>query len=178
MFLDTDPEEIPGPQTNREVSLGRHKAQCSICKHPNCKEIERDWLDWVGLATIEFEYKVSRHSIRRHCLALGLVSKRRRNIIRALERIAERHDTVDLSGSNVVSAIKEIVKLIGAQKAVEAAQSADEKPAAQEEMAKESDNGAIAGSIAEMLDKMSGAELGKGQDGNVEAQSPPTPTLQ
>jgi len=203
---------------DRKVNLGRHRAQCSVCKHLNCKDIEEAWLDWTSPAKIKFDFGVSRDALYRHCRALGLDSKRRRNLMPVYEGIVEYWRTVGYTGSNILSALKEIAKSVSAEKVVDTAQSADEKPAAQEETAKESDSGALAGPLAElldnvgkaaeapqpadpipaprettakerhngvlagyiseMLDEMSGAELGKSQDGNVEGQSPQTPTVQ
>jgi hypothetical protein len=136
---------------DRKVNLGRHKAQCTICKHPNCKEIEEAWLNWSSPAKIEYDYRVSRDALYRHCHALGLFSKRRKNLIRPYERIVERMDGVDFNGANVISALKEIEKLDSAEKASDAAQSADPKPAAQETTAKGSDSCALGGSSTRTL---------------------------
>jgi hypothetical protein len=178
MFLETDTKEIKKLQTEREVSLGRHRAQCSICRHPQRDEIEEAWLDWTGLATMECKYKVSRDSIYRHSRAFGLDTKRRRNLIPAYEHIVERGDVVGYNGSNVISALRELAKLISAQEAAEAAQSADPKPAAQGTTGKERDNGALAGSLTALLDETPGLEPGQGQNEQEEPQGPEPPTVQ
>lgn len=148
----------------REVSLGRHKAQCSVCKHPNCKEIEDAWLDWCSLVKIEYAYQISRDSLYRHCHAFGLFSKRRRNIIRAYERIADRWDTVEYNGSNIIAALRDLFKLINAEKAAEATQSADPKTTARQTTAKESKSSAPDGSFAALFDQISGAQPEQGQN--------------
>jgi hypothetical protein len=179
MSVTTNSDDTNGQQPeDRKVNLGRHKAQCSVCKHPNCKEIEEAWVSWVGLGAIEYEYKVSLYAIRRHCLAFNLRSKRRKNLIRAYERIVERMDGVDFNGANVLSALKEIAKLDNAEKVVDTAQSTDEKPVAQEEPAKERDDGVLGGPLTALLDKMPGLEPRQGQDGNVEPPSTQNPPLQ
>lgn len=152
-----------GQQPEREVSLGRHKAQCSVCKHTQREEIEEAWLNWTGLATIEFKYKVSRDSVYRHAHALGLFSKRRRSLIPAYERIIERGDTVNYNGSNIIAALRALEELIQAEKEAEAAQAADPKPVFEETSAKESDNGAVGGSVVTLLDPTPGAGSGQGQ---------------
>ena len=172
MSVPKDPNDTKGQPTEREVSRGRHMAQCSICKHPQREEIEETWLNWTGLATIEFKYKVSRDSVYRHAHALGLFSKRRSNLIPSYERIVERGDTISYSGSNIISALRELEKLIQVEKAAEAVQSADPKPASQETPAKESDNGVVAGSLVTLLDEMPGAQPGQGQNEEKEPQGP------
>ena len=64
--------------------------------------------------------------------AFGLFSKRRRNIIRAYERIAERLDAVNYSDPTVVSALGVLVKRVNDQKAVEGVQSAEQKATGQQ----------------------------------------------
>lgn len=164
-----DPE---GQQPERDVSLGRHKAQCSICKHPQCEEIEEAWLSWIGVATIESKYKVSRDSVYRHAHALGLFSKRRRSLIPAYERIIERGDTVNYNGSNIIAALRALEKLIQAEHEAEAAQTEDPKPAFEETSAKESDNAAVGGSLVALLNQMPGTGPGQGQKEENEPQGP------
>jgi len=169
MSVPTDPNETKVQQNDeREVSLGRHKAQCSICKHPNCNDIEDAWLNWTSPAKIEF----------RHCHAFGLFCKRRGNIIRAYERIAERSDTVNFSGSNVLSALGILVKLGGVQKAAEGVQSEIPKATVQQIPAKEPESSAPDASPTESVPETHGAGPGQGQDGKLEAQNLGTPTVQ
>ena len=56
------------------VNLGRHKAQCSICLHPECKEVEQCWIDWEHISHIEYVYHISRDAMYRHAHALRLAS--------------------------------------------------------------------------------------------------------
>lgn len=226
-----------GEKADAPVNLGRHRAQCSICRHPRCEEIEEARVDWGYPVQIAKAFGVSRDSIYRHARALNLYLKRRANSKMICEKVLERVDRTGFTGSNFILMFIEYrkmilaeekakaerpsdaktvqpdttqqldapipdgspanlveetesanskepqgdsvsVKLINAEKAVEAAQSADPKPSAQETTAKERENGALAGSIVEMIDEMVGAEPGGSQDGNVEAQSPQTPTVQ
>jgi len=97
---------MPGP-----VNHGRHEAQCAVCSHPRREEIERDWLDWGSTSRIAREYKLSRDSIYRHAHALGLFPKRQRNIRKALERMIEQAETVDVTAPAIVSAIQAYAKI-------------------------------------------------------------------
>jgi hypothetical protein len=179
MSVPTDSNGPNGHEPDEyHVNLGRHRSQCSVCKHPQCQQIEDDWLDWTSPHKIAQDYGVSRDSIYRHCRALRLYSKRRRNLMPAYERIIELGGIVDYTGSNILSALKELAKLVSAEKVVDAAQSADEKPAFQQTTSKESDNGALPGSIAALLDKMPGLEPGQGQNGEKEPQGPEPPSVQ
>jgi hypothetical protein len=171
-----DSNNTNGQQTaEREVSLGRHRAQCTICKHPNCKEIENAWLDWCSPATIVHAYQISGDSLYRHCHAFGLFSKRRRNIIRAYERIAELSDTVKYSGSNVLTAFGALMKLVNDQKAAE-----QQKARVQQIPAKEAESSTADTSLPESGTETPGQEPGQGQDEEKEPQcpEPSTTTIQ
>lgn len=96
----------------------------------------------------------------------------------AYERIIELGGIVGYTGSNILTALKELAKLVNAEKVVDAAQSADEKPAAQETMAKGRDNGVLPGSIAALLDKIPGLEPRQGQDEQEAPQCPGSQAVQ
>ena len=104
------------------VNLGRHRAQCSICLHPECKEIEQRWIDWEHMSQIKYEYQVSHDAMYRHAHALGLFEKRKKNIMRALERIIEKVMTTQPSASAVVAAINAYIKLNGSGPGADEAQ--------------------------------------------------------
>ena len=36
----------PTGRENGTVNIGRHQAQCSVCKHPERDEIELAWIEW------------------------------------------------------------------------------------------------------------------------------------
>ena len=96
---------------DKEVNLGRHASQCLVCQHPQREDIERDWLDWSSTLRLAVEYNLSRDSIYRHAHAFGLFEKRSRNIRKALERMIERGENVELTASAVVSAIQAYAKI-------------------------------------------------------------------
>ena len=60
---------------------------------------------------------MTRYAIYRHAHALDLFSKRQANIGRVLEKIIERVDVTEISGSNILSAVKAYLKLDRARQA-------------------------------------------------------------
>jgi hypothetical protein len=93
------------------VSLGRHEYHCTICTNPKRQEIEQEWIGWGNTSRIARDYGVSRDALYRHAHALGLFSKRQRNIRRALERIIEQAETVEVNASAVVAAVQAYAKI-------------------------------------------------------------------
>lgn len=93
-------------QEERAVSLGRHKSQCSLCRHPDREEIEREWVGWGNTTQLAQKSKLSRDCIYRHMHALRLDGRRQNNIKAAFERIIERADTVPLTGSTIIATLK------------------------------------------------------------------------
>jgi hypothetical protein len=97
---------------NQRVNLPRHKAQCSICSHPKCAEIETGFENWESPVTLAAEYGLAdRASIYRHAHALNLFEKRKRNVRAALERIIEKSGEVEVTASAVVAAIQAYAKI-------------------------------------------------------------------
>jgi hypothetical protein len=97
---------------NEKPNLGRHKRTCSVCRHKRCEDIEADFIAWHSPAAIAKEYKLSdRSSIYRHARALGLSTKRRRNVRVALERIIEKAGEVEVTATAVVAAIQAYAKI-------------------------------------------------------------------
>ena len=90
---------------------GRHEANCRVCSHPQREEIETEWCAWGNTTRLAKEYALSRDSFYRHCHALGLFDKRRRNLRAALERIVEQAESVEVSASSVVAAATALAKL-------------------------------------------------------------------
>jgi len=96
----------------KQVNIGRHTANCGICKHPQREEIERKFLAWVGPADIAEEYGLGdRTTVYRHGVALNLYDKRRRNVRAALEHIIEKAGGVDVNAAAVVAAVQAYAKI-------------------------------------------------------------------
>jgi len=89
----------------------RHEANCRICSHPQREQIETEWIGWANTSKLAQEHGLSRDSLYRHCHALGLFEKRRRNLRAALERIVEQADSVEVSASSVVAAATALAKI-------------------------------------------------------------------
>ena len=96
----------------KSVSLGRHKANCTVCAHEKREEIEARFVEWQSPAIIAIDYGLTdRTSIYRHAHAFGLFGKRKRNVQAALERIIEKSGEVEVTASAVVAAIQAYAKI-------------------------------------------------------------------
>ena len=94
------------------VSRGRHEKFCTICKHPQRAEIEREFINWCSPAETAKKHRLSgRGTVYRHAHAFGLFAKRRRNVRAALEHIIERAAEVEVSASSVVAAVQAYSKI-------------------------------------------------------------------
>jgi len=82
----------------KRVNLARHKAQCTICAHAKCAEVEAGFVNWESPAKLAEEYQLAdRTTVYRHAHALGLFDKRKRNVRAALERIIEKSGDVEVT---------------------------------------------------------------------------------
>jgi hypothetical protein len=99
-------------KAEKGVSIGRHQRACSVCAHARREEIEADFIAWRSPVAISQEYGLAdRSTVYRHAHALGLFTKRQRNIRAALERIIEKAGEVDVTASAVVAAIQAYSKI-------------------------------------------------------------------
>jgi hypothetical protein len=106
----------------KPVNLGRHAAECKICAHDSCAEIEREFVNWGGANQIAKSYGISRDGVYRHAHALDLFRKRQRNIRAALEKIIEKAGEVDVNAAAVVSAVAAYAKINGRGEWIERAE--------------------------------------------------------
>jgi hypothetical protein len=95
----------------KPANRGRHETWCKVCQHPEREAIEHEWLGWGNTTRLAKGYGVSTDSIYRHAHALDLFSKRQRNIRKALERLIEQAESIDVNASAVVSAIQAYAKI-------------------------------------------------------------------
>jgi hypothetical protein len=87
-------------------SLRRHASHCTICKHPERDEIEREYLAWKSPAKIADDFKLGdRSAVYRHAEALNLKSRRAQNLRAALECIIENVYTVKVTAGAVIQAV-------------------------------------------------------------------------
>ena len=102
MAHSKNPKAVP----SRKPSLVSHRAHCSVCSHPQCEEIEREYISWKSPAKIAGEFELrDRSAVYRHARALDLGPKRARNIRAALERMIEKADDVAMTASSAIQAI-------------------------------------------------------------------------
>jgi hypothetical protein len=106
------------PETSKSdpktAALNRHRGQCGICSHAQCKEIEAAFVAWESPEKIAVEFGLShRTTVYRHAKAFGINLKRQQNIRVPLERIIERASdpTLQVTGATVVQAIAVYGKL-------------------------------------------------------------------
>lgn len=103
------PKEEAEPKPS---NLARHECACTICKHPQREEIERDFIAWRSPLAIAQEYGLSdRATVYRHARAYNLFAKRQRNVRTALEHIIEKAGLVDANASAVVAAVQAYAKI-------------------------------------------------------------------
>jgi hypothetical protein len=108
---------VPEPKT---VDRSKHESGgCRICAHEDREAIEREFVNWGNSTRIAKDYGLSRDSIYRHAHALNLFARRAANIKRALDRIIERGEDVEVNASAVVAAIQAYAKINAAGKWVE-----------------------------------------------------------
>jgi len=99
-------------RARKTVSLGRHKANCTVCAHEKREEIEAEFVTWRSPVVIATDYGLAdRMNVYRHARALGLFAKRERNVRAALERIIEKAGEVEVTASAAVAAIQAYAKI-------------------------------------------------------------------
>jgi len=109
----------------KAVNRGRHEQGCRVCSHREREAIEREWTGWGDTSRIAKEYRLSRDSIYRHAHALSLFAVRAANVRKALERIIERAENVEVSAAAVVAAIQAHAKINAEGKWVERVERVD-----------------------------------------------------
>jgi hypothetical protein len=94
-----------------EVNQSRHEGQCSICRHAQRAEIDREFVRWGNTTNIAESYGLSRDSIYRHAHATALFPKRQRNVRAALEKMIEKSCDVEVNAAAIVSAISAYARI-------------------------------------------------------------------
>jgi hypothetical protein len=93
--------------TNSPAALRRHRAQCQICRRPDCEEIDRQFLDWITPREIAETFQLgSSRTVYRHAHALGLFDARRSTLRFALDRLIEHVGQVTPTAAVVLGAIR------------------------------------------------------------------------
>lgn len=88
--------------------LNRHARKCQICRHPQRKSIEADFLDWCKASWIRTNYGIATDkAIYNHARATGLDVRRRENIRLAAEKVLERVDEIGTpSAMDIIRAVR------------------------------------------------------------------------
>jgi hypothetical protein len=90
----------------KSADLAHHRLKCRVCRHPECGQIEQDFLRWRSPEKLAADYGIADHSsIYRHVHATGLYARRQLSVRPALERIMERADEYDVPSFDVVRAV-------------------------------------------------------------------------
>lgn len=107
---DDDPPPAP-PRPKKRArrkpkSSLRHDRKCSVCRHPERAEIEREFLHWRSPEIIAKEYRISHHSsIYRHAHATGLFAQRATHIRLALAPLIEQAMVVPVTADSIIRAV-------------------------------------------------------------------------
>ncbi len=92
-------------QRRSRKNLRRHARKCGVCRHPNRKEIEQDFLCWQSPDAIAKTHGIADHSsIYRHAHAAGLFERRSQTLRIALGPIIEKAMTVRVTADAVIRA--------------------------------------------------------------------------
>lgn len=84
-----------------------HARQCTICNHPQCEEIEDDFVYWGHPGSIVKRFGISHRSILyRHARALRLYEIRAQKLRSALEHIIERASITKVTADSIVRAVQ------------------------------------------------------------------------
>jgi hypothetical protein len=93
-------------QPKARAAMGPHTRRCNVCRHPDRKAIEHEFLRWRSPDKIAREYGIPDHSsIYRHVHATGIFARRRRAVRVALESVIECAEIVKVTASSVIKAV-------------------------------------------------------------------------
>ena len=99
---DTGRPSRPKPR----AAMGPHTRRCNVCRHPDRKAIEHEFLRWRSPDKIAREYGIPDHSsIYRHVHATGIFARRRKAVRVALESVIECAEVVKVTASSVIKAV-------------------------------------------------------------------------
>ena len=86
--------------------MGRHRRKCAVCHHPNCEEIEQEFLRWRSPSEIAREYGLADHRpIYRHMHATGIYARRQDRLRVALDPLIEKVMDVKVTARAILRAI-------------------------------------------------------------------------
>ena len=92
-------------------ALSRHKRKCTVCHHPQCSQIDQEFLDWRSIRNIALFYGLVDRAVYRHAHALRLYSRRSRNLRFSLGHIIEWAQRVPITPGSIVQAVRVFAQL-------------------------------------------------------------------
>lgn len=113
----------PAPRSDTEA---RHMGACSVCRHPDRREIEALYAGWADPRLLAEAYGLTVRALRRHVAIFGLGRVRNRNIAAGLGRLIERAlrqlDSRDyeVSVEELLALVREVRELQGAERMAQA----------------------------------------------------------
>jgi hypothetical protein len=92
------------------TTMKKHVTQCYICRHPDRKDIEKDYVHCIPWNDIQRRYDIKdRHTIENHAIVTDLWKKRDRKHF--YWKIIERFDYNKVSGDMAIEAGKQLDRL-------------------------------------------------------------------
>lgn len=103
----TPPVRRKPRKAKQPARLNYHGIRCVICKHPDRKTIEQDFLHWRSPAEIAQEFNLGhRRGIYRHAHALGLFKQRAGQLRHGLGLIMEQAANVTPTANDIIRAVR------------------------------------------------------------------------
>jgi len=103
----TDSPRISARKRLQIQLLDRHRRKCLICRHPERRLIEEEFLHWRAPWDLAREHQLADYrTLYRHARATGLDLKRRENLHSVLDLFVEAADEVTVTGDMVFRAMR------------------------------------------------------------------------
>ena len=103
----TDSPRISARRRLEIQLLDRHRRKCLICRHPERRLIEEEFLHWRAPWDLAREHQLADYrTLYRHARATGLDLKRRENLHSVLDLFVEAADEVTVTGDMVFRAMR------------------------------------------------------------------------
>jgi hypothetical protein len=102
-------EKVLGRRRRRvsQPDLARHARKCTICRHKDRPAIDYDYLNWRSSGQITKEYALfHRMALHRHAEATGLSTLRKSRLCSVLDTIIEQAETVPVTGTTILRAMR------------------------------------------------------------------------
>jgi len=103
----TDSPRISARKRLQIQLLERHRRKCLICRHPERRLIEEEFLHWRAPWELAREHQFADYrTLYRHARATGLDLKRRENLHSVLDLFVEAADEITVTGDMVFRAMR------------------------------------------------------------------------